>query len=128
MADFGLACLSHNSTHKVKQTSGTIGYACPFYVQRRVITEGSEVYSFGIVMLELLTASPPAHVTTGEDGSQQYQFLVTHLNGDIRVAMLDVLSWKVEASLCSFAFLLSWLLSLYHYRTITKALLTAMVQ
>jgi len=86
MADFGLACLSQNSTHKVKQASGTVGYACPFYVQRGVVTEGSEVYSFGIVMLELLTASPPAYVTQGSDGSQQYQFLVTHLNGDLRVA------------------------------------------
>lgn len=87
MADFGLACLSHNTTHKVKQASGTVGYACPFYVQRGVVTEGSEVYSFGIVMLELLTASPPAYVTQAKDGSQQYQFLVTHLNGELRMAM-----------------------------------------
>lgn len=87
MADFGLACLSSHSAHKVKQASGTVGYACPFYVQKGIVTEGSEVYSFGIVMLELLTASPPAYVTQGKDGSQQYQFLVTHLNGDARIAM-----------------------------------------
>jgi serine/threonine protein kinase len=87
MADFGLACVSRHATHKVKQASGTVGYACPFYVNRGVITEGSEVYSFGIVMLELLTASPPAYATRGSDGSQQYQFLVTHLNNDVRVAM-----------------------------------------
>jgi serine/threonine protein kinase len=87
MADFGLACLSQSSAHKVKQASGTVGYACPLYVQRGVVDEGSEVYSFGIVMLELLTASPPAYVSQGKDGSQQYQFLVTHLNGDVRVAL-----------------------------------------
>jgi len=88
MADFGLACVStHGGSHKVKQASGTVGYACPLYVHRGVITEGSEVYSFGIVMLELLTASPPAYATPGPDGSQQYQFLVTHLNNDVRVAM-----------------------------------------
>ena len=39
-----------------------MGYACPHYVQRGIVTEGSEIYSFGIVLLELLTASPPAYV------------------------------------------------------------------
>lgn len=84
MADFGLACLSHASAHKVKQASGTVGYACPLYVQRGVVTQGSEVYSFGMVLLELLTASPPAYL-----GRQpgQIQYLAHHINGDIRVAL-----------------------------------------
>jgi len=86
MADFGLACLSHQSEHRVKQASGTVGYACPLYVQRGVVTEGSEVYSFGIVLLELLTASPPAYLSQTADGGQHYQFLVSHIGGDSRVA------------------------------------------
>mmetsp|Transcript_129879 Transcript_129879/g.225749 ORF Transcript_129879/g.225749 Transcript_129879/m.225749 type:complete len:954 (-) Transcript_129879:292-3153(-) len=96
MADFGLACLSNHATHKVKQPSGTVGYACPYYVQRGVVDEGSEVYSFGIVLLELLTASPPAYLAFGADGNQHYQFLVSHINNDARVgvAMADVkASW-----------------------------------
>lgn len=87
MADFGLACLTHNAAHKVDQASGTVGYACPYYVQKGIVTEGSEVYSFGMVILELITASPPAYVSQNTDGSQQFQFLVTHINGDPRVAM-----------------------------------------
>ncbi len=59
MADFGLACLSRSTEHKVKQASGTIGYACPYYIQRGVVTEGSEVYSFGMVMIESLAAGTP---------------------------------------------------------------------
>ena len=43
MADFGLACLSHSSTQRVHETTGTIGYADPLYVKRGVVTEGSEV-------------------------------------------------------------------------------------
>jgi hypothetical protein len=86
MADFGLSCLSHGSSHKVKQAAGTVGYACPLYVHRGVVTEGSEVYSFGIVLLELLTAAPPAYVTQGPDGNQQYNFLVTHIAGSAATA------------------------------------------
>jgi len=84
MADFGLACISQAEKHKVSQASGTVGYACPLYVQRGVVTEGSEVYSFGMVLFELITASPPAYATPAPDGTQQYQFLISHINGDIR--------------------------------------------
>lgn len=83
MADFGLACLSHAKVQKVDKAGGTVGYTCPLYVQRGVVTEGSEVYSFGIVLLELLTAKLPAWVANGPDGSQQYQFLVTVINNDL---------------------------------------------
>mmetsp|Transcript_7948 Transcript_7948/g.17655 ORF Transcript_7948/g.17655 Transcript_7948/m.17655 type:complete len:814 (+) Transcript_7948:96-2537(+) len=94
MADFGLACLSHTSAHKVKQASGTIGYCCPLYVQRGLVTEGSEVYSFGIVLLELLTARQPAYMAPGPDGQQQYQFLVSYLQGDphMTVSLADALA------------------------------------
>merc|ERR1719240_1638932 len=81
MADFGLACLSQTAQYKVKQASWTVGYACPLYVQRGVVTEGSEIYSFGIVILELITASPPAYMA---DGSSKYQFLVSYIGGELR--------------------------------------------
>jgi len=88
MADFGLACLSHASAHRVKQASGTVGYACPLYVQRGVVTEGSEVYSFGMVLLELLTASPPAYMGhSPSSGSNQIQYLVNHINCDLRASL-----------------------------------------
>lgn len=88
MADFGLACLSHASAHRVKQASGTVGYACPLYVQRGVVTEGSEVYSFGIVLFELVTASPPAYMGKGTAGGPgKIQYLVNRINGDARTAI-----------------------------------------
>lgn len=87
MADFGLACLSHASAHRVKQASGTVGYACPLYVQRGVVTEGSEVYSFGMVLIELLTASPPAYMGNNATNANQIQYLANHINGDINVVL-----------------------------------------
>jgi len=87
MADFGLSCLSHASAHRVKQASGTVGYACPLYVQRGVVTEGSEVYSFGMVLLELLTASPPAYMANGNAATSQIQYLANHIKGDINIVL-----------------------------------------
>lgn len=88
MADFGLACLSHSEQHRVKQCSGTVGYACPLYVQRGVVTEGSEVYSFGMVLFELLTSSPPAYIGGGGDnGRQEIKYLVNHINADVNKAL-----------------------------------------
>lgn len=79
MADFGLACVSQSSEHKVRLASGTAGYACPQYVRTGVITEGSEVYSFGMVLLELLTGMPPAVMR--RDNSGDLDFLVERLQG-----------------------------------------------
>ena len=88
MADFGLACLSRSSEHKVKQASGTIGYACPYYIQRGVVTEGSEVYSFGMVLIELLCNAPPA--CSGPNPGE-ILYLVNHLQGSVSrcVGMAD---------------------------------------
>jgi serine/threonine protein kinase len=74
VADFGLALLAEQNKNsmKVAETSGTIGYADPNYIRSGVVTEKSEVYSIGMVILELLTGRPPAlqHPT----GRIEYQF------------------------------------------------------
>lgn len=87
MADFGLACLTHGKAHKVDNAAGTVGYACPLYAKRCMVTEGSEAYSFGIVVFELLTASPPAWILRRPDGTEKYEFLAGHINGDADIAM-----------------------------------------
>lgn len=88
MADFGLACLSRTTEHKVKQASGTIGYACPYYIQRGVVTEGSEVYSFGMVLIELMCNAPPACAGSSPG---EVLYLVNHLQGSVSrcVSMAD---------------------------------------
>lgn len=57
MADFGLSCVSAARAVKEKTTGhpkGTPGYICPIYASTGRLSEASEVYSFGIVLLELL--------------------------------------------------------------------------
>merc|ERR1740117_2592624 len=72
MADFGLSCVAktHPSGLKfasvqVEFASGTPGYTCPLYVERGRITEGSEAYAFGMVILELLLNKMPAGMVGG---------------------------------------------------------------
>jgi len=77
MADFGLSCTSSGSgqggSHvKVKTISGTPGYACPIYARTGTVTEFSEVYSFGMVILEVLTAIPPATADPSKPGGIAY--------------------------------------------------------
>jgi len=77
MADFGISCVTKqipgpgtaDLAMRCKTTCGTPGYACPTYIQTGVITEGSEVYSFGIVLLELLLNRGSSHwrLSTGSE-------------------------------------------------------------
>jgi len=63
MADFGLAgtVKQKGKGHlTVEEISGTPGYADPQYIQSGRVTEASEVYSFGTVLLELLMNERPA--------------------------------------------------------------------
>jgi len=63
MADFGLAgtLKEMGKMHlTVQNISGTPGYACPFYIQSGKVSEQSEVYSFGTVLMEMIVNQPPA--------------------------------------------------------------------
>jgi len=56
VADFGLARICKmGGAQRLSDFGGTPGYMCPIYEKTQVITERSEVFSFGVVMLELLT-------------------------------------------------------------------------
>jgi serine/threonine protein kinase len=86
LGDFGLAVLSFRDTRKVKLTAGTQGYACPVYAEQGVVTEKSEIYSFGMVLLELLTAIPPAWCEKRADGQEVMRYLVHLLGSDVNAA------------------------------------------
>lgn len=76
MADFGLAGVVHaeGKRHLVTTNiSGTPGYTCPAYMQTGRVSEHSEVYSFGTVLLELMMNQPPCLV--GPQGDVIYPIL-----------------------------------------------------
>ncbi|KAK9683715.1 hypothetical protein RND81_10G160100 [Saponaria officinalis] len=63
VSDFGLAkiCSSTNPsvTHITTRVVGTFGYLAPEYASSGKVTDKSDVYSYGVVLLELITGHPP---------------------------------------------------------------------
>ncbi|XP_050230727.1 probable serine/threonine-protein kinase PBL15 [Mercurialis annua] len=57
LSDFGLAKMGPegSDTHVTTRVMGTYGYAAPEYVSTGHLTTKSDVYSYGVVLLELLT-------------------------------------------------------------------------
>ncbi|KAG6696478.1 hypothetical protein I3842_09G150400 [Carya illinoinensis] len=59
ISDFGLAKLYDDKiTHISTRVAGTIGYLAPEYAMRGHLTEKADVFSFGVVALEILSGRP----------------------------------------------------------------------
>uniref|UniRef100_A0A0D9WE05 non-specific serine/threonine protein kinase n=1 Tax=Leersia perrieri TaxID=77586 RepID=A0A0D9WE05_9ORYZ len=60
VADFGLAKFtSDNNTHVSTRVMGTFGYLAPEYASSGKLTEKSDVFSYGVMLLELIIGRRP---------------------------------------------------------------------
>ncbi|KAK7410359.1 hypothetical protein VNO78_01080 [Psophocarpus tetragonolobus] len=63
VSDFGLAKIFPNTdsciSHLTTRVMGTFGYLAPEYASSGKLTDKSDVYSYGIMLLELITGRPP---------------------------------------------------------------------
>ncbi|KAL4319343.1 hypothetical protein GQ457_18G000830 [Hibiscus cannabinus] len=68
VADFGLAkFFSDVNTHVSTRVMGTFGYLAPEYASSGKLTEKSDVFSFGVMLLELISGHRPVGSSYAED-------------------------------------------------------------
>ena len=64
VADFGLSCLFPTDvTHVSTAPQGTPGYVDPEYHECYQLTEKSDVFSFGVVLIELISSMPAVDIS-----------------------------------------------------------------
>ncbi|XP_042441587.1 serine/threonine-protein kinase-like protein CCR4 [Zingiber officinale] len=69
VADFGLSLTSPEDEGSI--AAGTVGYMDPEYYRLRRLTEKSDIYSFGVVLLELVTGCKAIHRSMEVEGEDQ---------------------------------------------------------
>ncbi|XP_048131265.1 U-box domain-containing protein 35-like [Rhodamnia argentea] len=99
ISDVGLVRLvpppvAENMTqYRITSTAGTFCYIDPEYQQTGMLAVKSDVYSLGIVLLQLITAKPPMGITHNVSTSIE--------NGNFSEMLdPDVPNWPVEEALC----------------------------
>ncbi|XP_021741524.1 proline-rich receptor-like protein kinase PERK1 [Chenopodium quinoa] len=68
VADFGLAKFTSDAnTHVSTRVMGTFGYLAPEYANSGKLTEKSDVFSFGVLLLELITGRRPVDYSSNSE-------------------------------------------------------------
>ncbi|KAF3653049.1 putative receptor-like protein kinase [Capsicum annuum] len=96
LSDFGLAKdgPKGDDTHVSTRIMGTHGYAAPEYIMTGHLTTMSDVYSFGAVLLELLTGKRSLDKSRREGKHNLVEWLRPYLRDPKRVA--DVMDRRLE--------------------------------
>ncbi|XP_024525645.1 probable receptor-like protein kinase At1g80640 isoform X2 [Selaginella moellendorffii] len=81
VADFGLALSAPTGIRQDEIVQGTLGYVAPEYILNGSLTEKSDVYAFGVVLLELITGRKPIDPSM-PTGSESLVTWVLPLLGD----------------------------------------------
>jgi len=89
VSDFGASrYIPVDKTGLTTRVQGTIGYLDPLYFQTNRLTEKSDAYSFGVILVELLTRKKPSSYLSPEGDGLVSHFLDLHAEGNL-VQIID---------------------------------------
>ncbi|CAL5350827.1 unnamed protein product [Camellia sinensis] len=90
VADFGLSRLARPGlSHLSTCAQGTLGYLDPEYYRNYQLTEKSDVYSYGVVLLELLTSQKAIDFTRDQDDVNLAVYVSQRAHGDSIMEVVD---------------------------------------
>ncbi|XP_024995784.1 LRR receptor-like serine/threonine-protein kinase FEI 1 [Cynara cardunculus var. scolymus] len=98
VSDFGLAkLLEDEESHITTIVAGTFGYLAPEYMQSGRATEKTDVYSFGVLMLEVISGKRPTDASFIEKGLNIVGWLNYLITEDRQREIIDVNCEGVES-------------------------------
>ncbi|MCL7027648.1 hypothetical protein MKW94_021761 [Papaver nudicaule] len=90
VADFGLSRLAvPGLSHVSTCAQGTLGYLDPEYYRNYQLTDKSDVYSYGVVLLELLTSQKAIDFTRDQDDVNLAVYVNRLVNSDAIMEVVD---------------------------------------
>ncbi|PRQ30907.1 putative protein kinase RLK-Pelle-DLSV family [Rosa chinensis] len=94
ISDFGLAKLDEDdNTHISTRIAGTFGYMAPEYAMRGYLTDKADVYSFGILVLEMVSGRLDSEFNKAEMiNTINIALLCANASSAVRPAMSSVVS------------------------------------
>ncbi|KAJ7971458.1 Kinase family protein [Quillaja saponaria] len=99
VADFGLSRLANAGlSHVSTCAQGTLGYLDPEYYRNYQLTDKSDVYSYGIVLLELMTSQKAIDFSRDEDDVNLAIYISQHANNGSIMDALDQRLLAMEPS------------------------------
>ncbi|KAJ7520237.1 hypothetical protein O6H91_20G073600 [Diphasiastrum complanatum] len=101
VADFGLSKFSpeEGATHITTNVKGTIGYLDPEMMHTHQLTEKSDVFSFGVVLLEIIAGRSPIDTKLPRDSINLVEWARRYLNEGRIEELVDprLPSYNIEA-------------------------------
>ncbi|XP_015085019.1 LRR receptor-like serine/threonine-protein kinase FEI 2 isoform X1 [Solanum pennellii] len=97
VSDFGLAkLLGDEESHITTIVAGTFGYLAPEYMQSGRATEKTDVYSFGVLVLEVISGKRPTDASYIEKGFNIVGWLNYLASENRRTEIVDPLCERVQ--------------------------------
>ncbi|XP_072975521.1 cysteine-rich receptor-like protein kinase 2 [Typha angustifolia] len=91
IADFGLArYFMEDQSHLSTGLAGTFGYMAPEYIVHGQLSEKADIYSYGIVVLEIITGRRNSNsIASSDEGHSLMSLIWQHFNSGKLIEMLD---------------------------------------